>query len=313
MTDTMRGLLYCLVFLLLEAIQAVYFGGVFQGVSSFLVGALVFGTTSSVLLVLIAIRQPSQFSIMYRLRWDVVVVNVLNAAAWIAFFMAVQIIEPAIAFTLFSGALPITVVVAASLGMSFAEPVASKSEGASYLILIASLIFLVYITVSDLSGFVRGSAIHGLIGASLALFAGAAISLAVIACRRMDAKGLGPTAQFGARFILYAVIAAILAVAGVDSKGPVSANEVFQVFFVGLAIIAVPIYAFQRAVPLVSAKTIAVATATGPLIVFGFQMVEGRVAFAPATLLGLIVYCSSAFLIAGISAWSARERVVVGA
>jgi len=311
MNDTIRGLLYCLVFLLLESIQAVYFGGVFQGVSSFLVGALVFGTTSSILLVLIAIRQPSQLSIMYQLRRDVILVNVLNAAAWIAFFMAVQMIEPAIAFTLFSGALPITVVVAAALSMSFAEPVTSKSEGASYLILVASLIFLVYITVFDLSGFVRGGAIHGLIGASLALFAGALISLAVVICRRMDARGLGPTAQFGARFVLYAVIAAILALVGVDAKGPVSAKDVLLVFVVGLAIIAIPIYAFQRAVPLVSAKTIAVATSTGPLIVFGFQMIEGRVVFAPATLLGLIIYCSSALLIAGIGVWSARDRIAV--
>lgn len=311
MTDTVRGLLYCLVFLLLEAVQAVYFGGVFQGISSFLIGALVFGTTSLALFVLVAIREPIQLQLLWQLRRDIALVNMLTAGAWIAYFLAIQMIEPAIAFTLFSGALPITVVVAAALGMSFAEPLASKSEGAGYLILIASLIFLVYVTVSDRSGFVRGNAIDGLIGALLAIFSGASISLAVIVCRRMDAKGLGPTAQFGARFVLYASIAAILAIAGVDSKGLVSAKELSSVFLVGIAIIAIPIYAFQRAVPLVSAKTIAVVTATGPLIVFGLQLIEDRVVFAPATLFGLVMYCFSALMIAGIGAWSVRTRDLV--
>ena len=127
----------------------------------------------------------------------------------------------------------------------------------------------------------------------------------------MNAKGLGPTAQFAARFVLYVVIAGVLALMGVDAKGPVSMPELSLVFLVGLAVIAIPIYASQRAVSLISAKTLAVATATGPLIVFGLQMIEGRIGFAPATLFGLVVYCSSALMIAGIGAWSGRSRIVV--
>lgn len=289
MSDTARGLLYCLIFLVLEATQAVYFGGVFQGVSSFLVGALVFGATSLALFAFIAVRAPSQLTMIWELRRDIALVNVLTAAAWIAYFLAIQLIEPAIAFTLFSGALPLTVVIAAALGMAYAEPIGSRGEGISYALLTGSLAFLVLVTVLDLSGFVRGSAAIGLIGALLALFSGAAISLAVIVCRRMNAVGLGPTAQFGVRFVLYTAIATVLALAGVDAKGEVPLQELAWVFVVGLIIIAIPIYAFQRAVPLISAQAIAVTTALGPLIVFGLQMIEERVVFAPATLVGLII------------------------
>jgi drug/metabolite transporter (DMT)-like permease len=309
MSDTARGLLYCLVFLVLEAAQAVYFGGVFQGVSSFLVGALVFGTTSLALLAFVAVRTPIQLAMIWELRLDIVLVNVLTASAWIAYFLSVQMIEPAIAFTLFSGALPLTVVIAAALGMAYAEPIGSKGEGISYTLLTGSLVYLVVVTVLDLSGFVRGSASIGLIGALLALFSGAAISLAVIVCRRMNAAGLGPTAQFGVRFVVYTVVATMLAFAGVDAKGEVPLQELALVFVVGLTIIAIPIYAFQRAVPLISAQTIAVATAMGPLIVFGLQMIEGRVVFAPATLVGLMIYSLCALITAGSSIWSARRRV----
>jgi drug/metabolite transporter (DMT)-like permease len=151
----------------------------------------------------------------------------------------------------------------------------------------------------------------GLIGALFALLSGAVISLAVIICRQMSAQGLGPTAQFAVRFILYAAIAALLAFAGADSKGPVAFRELAVVFVVALAILAIPIYAFQRSVPLISAQTIAVATSLGPSLVFGLQLLEGRVAFSPMTLTGLIAYSASALLIAGSSIWSARQRRMV--
>ena len=56
--------------------------------------------------------------------------------------------------------------------------------------------------------------------------------------------------------------------------------------------------------------TIAAVTALGPVIVFVLQMVEGRVAYAPATLAGLLIYMSGA-LVAALGA--VRTRLPAGA
>ncbi len=51
------GLFYCLAFVSLEAIQAVYFGGVFQRMDSFLLGGAIFGLASACSLLWVACRR----------------------------------------------------------------------------------------------------------------------------------------------------------------------------------------------------------------------------------------------------------------
>jgi len=44
--------------------------------------------------------------------------------------------------------------------------------------------------------------------------------------------------------------------------------------------------------------TIGALTALGPFVIFGLQMIEGRVAYSLATLIGLVVYFAGAMLAA---------------
>ncbi|MCW0001851.1 hypothetical protein OE766_26925 [Pararhizobium sp. YC-54] len=67
---------------------------------------------------------------------------------------------------------------------------------------------------------------------------------------------------------------------------------------IGFAIIAFPVFAMQKAISLMSTLTLAAITALGPLFVFLFQLVEGRVAYAPATMTGLIIHFAGAVLAA---------------
>ena len=54
------GVIWCLAFVTLEAVQYVFFGGVFQRISSFLFGFLTFGTTPLAIIFRLAVRAPEQ-------------------------------------------------------------------------------------------------------------------------------------------------------------------------------------------------------------------------------------------------------------
>ena len=85
------------------------------------------------------------------------------------------------------------------------------------------------------------------------------------------------------------------------------AEDIAVAVMIGLFIMAFPIYAVQKAVSLVSALTIGAMTSLGPLFVFGFQMIEGRVDHAPATLTGLAIYFGGALLAAAGSSKAVRR------
>ncbi|WP_299738581.1 hypothetical protein [uncultured Roseobacter sp.] len=70
------------------------------------------------------------------------------------------------------------------------------------------------------------------------------------------------------------------------------------VVLIGFVIIAFPVFAMQKAISLMSILTLAAVTALGPLFVFLFQIVEGRVDYAPAKMTVLMIYFAGAILAA---------------
>ena len=305
------GLLFCIAFVTLEAVQAVYLGAIFQDVDSFLIGALVFGITTAGCIGATAIFHPGQLTIALRSPGLVAGINVLAALAWTTYFIAIQIIEPAVVFAVSSGMIPLATVLAAWFSMPEARgPRHGLSLAGNGLILLA-VIVLAATTSLGLSGFVRGGAVIGLFGVLLAAVSGGFTALVILLSIRLHARGVAPLAQFGLRFILYTLIAIAGFGFGIDAKGvDVSAGQIAIIVCIGLVVIALPPYLMQRAVPLVPAMTIAAMTALGPVIVFGLQMVEGRVAYAPATLAGLLLYMSGA-LVAALGA--VRAQLPAGA
>jgi drug/metabolite transporter (DMT)-like permease len=88
-------------------------------------------------------------------------------------------------------------------------------------------------------------------------------------------------------------------VIGVDAKPSVAAGSL-QIFLIGIVVIAMPSFLVQKAIHIVSPLFIAVASALGPFVVFGLQMMDGRVQFAAWTFIGLCMYCAaSLILVAG--------------
>lgn len=295
----MQGLAWAAVFVVLDAAQAVYFGGVLQRHDAFLLGGTVFGLSATACLAWTAVSAPEELRMAFRAARALAGLNVSVAGAFVAYFYALQMIEPAVAFALFAGVIPIVTIVAGRFGMGGAERSRNLIEAGGNATLVAGLSLLAIATVLGFSGFVRGGTGTAAAGVALAVVGGTFITFMLLCSARLDAAGVGPVAQFGLRFPLYVFVAVTGVVLGLDVKPPVTAGDFALAVAIGMVLLAFPIYAVQKAVSLVTPLTIGSIAATSPLIVFLMQMVEGRVAVSGATAAGLAVY----FIGALVAAW----------
>ena len=78
--------------------------------------------------------------------------------------------------------------------------------------------------------------------------------------------------------------------------------------FIWLVIMAVPLFAMQKAIAAVSLFLLSSITALGPFMVFGFQLLEGRVAYSRYTLIGLLTYSLGAMITVLSFIWHQPEN-----
>ncbi|WP_210211783.1 DMT family transporter [Aquibium carbonis] len=298
------GLTWAFSFVILEAAQAVFFGGVFQDYDSFLIGGAVFGFTAAGALIWAKARTPEQLKIAWANRASLFGLNLSTALVWIAYFFALQMIEPAVVFTVFSGLIPIAILVASARGLPEASPLRNRVEGVGLIIVVIGVGYLAAITLLGQSGFVRGGPAAAMAGLLLTCVSAVSLAAMMIYSRRFNRLGIAPIAQYGLRFPLYVMVALSAAWLGLDGKGPVDPGGLLAVIVIGFAIMAFPVFAMQKAISLMSTLSLAAITALGPLFVFLFQIVEGRVAYAPATVTGLTIYFAGAVL----AAWGGTKR-----
>ena len=270
---------------------------------------LCFGLSSVGCLLWTWVQRPDQFRIAAANLHALIGMNIGAAGGWAIYFVAVQRIEPAIAFALFSGVIPLSTIAAARLGFAEAQLSRNRLESLGYLIIIAGLVALVLVTLTGNSGFVRGDGFAGLTGVGAALIAGVFICFMLLYSQRLDVCGLLPSAQFGLRFPLYLVLTFTASLMGFDQKSPVDFMDWLWAIAVAMVVLAFPIYAVQRAVSLTSALTIATIAATAPLIVFLMQIAEGRVSYSNPTSLGLIIYFAGAVIAASGTARAHRSSI----
>lgn len=294
----LQGVFWCLVFLVLDALQAVFFGSFLQRMDAFFTGALVFGLPSAGILIWLWLGDRQQLRLAIANFGALVGLNITAAGAWLTYLIALQLVEPAVAFTLFSGIIPIAALVARRFGFPEAVPVRNRLEAFGYVILLVGMGVLIAATLTGYSGFVRGGAFIAFSGLLLALVSGVLITGMLLYGGRLDSGGVRPLAQFGLRFPLYVVLALGGWWLGLDAKNPVTSHDVLIILTVGMLLLAFPIYAVQKAVSLTSTLTIAAFAAAGPLLVFVLQLAEGRVDYAPATAIGLAIYFTGALVAA---------------
>jgi len=313
MNRAVAGVAWALAFVTPEAVQYVFFGGIFQRMSSFVFGMVVFGTTTVLFVGWAAIAAPAQLRAAFANPRLLIAVNLLATFAWAAFLMSVQLIEPAVAYTIGAGVMPVTAYLAYRFGVPEGDAMRNRTEALGNLLVLAAVAYLALATIAGWTGFVRGGPAVAAAGVALAATDGVLFTWVIIYCQRLDRVGVGPSAVFGLRQMLYVLAAASCAAVGLDAKDALPWSEIAMLGAIGIALTVPPLYALQRAVALISTLTISALTALGPFVIFGLQMIEGRVEYAPATLAGLTVYFAGALLAAFFARYFAlgvQDRII---
>jgi len=290
------GLIWSFLYIGLESTQSVFFGSALQSLDSFLLGLLVFGVTTTLLSAGIFSFNRQQFSHAQQCLIPLIACNLSTAAGWVLYLIAIQLIEPAVAFTVSSAAMPIAAIVFAHFSIGEPEHLDTVSKRFGMVMIIFGMLFLGLTILAGYSGFVRGGFAVGLGGLLCAIGSGAAFSLMLVYCRALDNAGLSPTAVFAFRFFAYFVIAFAGWLLQLEYKGPVESNDLIRAVLIGLIIMAVPLFAMQKAIASVSVFLLSSITALGPFLVFGFQLLEGRVEYSLYTLIGLLTYSLGAMI-----------------
>ena len=297
MNTAVVGVLLTLLFVFLEATQFVYFGGLFQRISSFHFGALVFGSMIVLFVGGTAIRNPQALRIAWNNPRPVIAVNLCVVFALGAYLLSVQLVEPAVTYAISSAAMPVTTYLLYRLGVREGEGMRNRIEGLGIFLLFVSILYLGYVTISGQSGFVRGGSTAAAIGGvGLAIVDGVLFTWVLVISQRLNKVGIGPGAVLGLRLPLYVLAASALTIAGVDAREPLPPSDIIVFVLLGLLLTVPPLYALQKAVSMVSTLTISSLTALGPFVIFALQTVEGRVDFSGATLVGLAIYSLAALL-----------------
>ncbi len=298
MSGPLLGILLTLLFVGLEAVQFVYFGGLFQNVNPFFFGALVFGVTVVLLWTWAAVFRRNELSAARHNLPLIIRVNIAAAAASGAYLASVALVEPAVVYTISAGTMPLVMWVFHHRGVPEAEAPRNRIETLGCLLLLFSIAYLCVITITGFSGFVRGGVGAGVLGILLALTDGTAFALVLIYSKRLDIAGISAGVILGLRMILYVIIAAAVSAVVVTPAEMMDSSALVIMVAIGLIVTIPPLYAFQKAVTLISALTLSVLTTLGPFAIFGLQMLEGRVEYSSATLVGLCVYSAGALLAA---------------
>ena len=128
MNKAVVGVILALLFVTLESTQFVFFGGLFQRMSSFLFGFLVFGLMIVGFVGLTAIRNPDQLKAALARPGALIGVNAMTVLALSAYLMSVQLVEPAITYTISSGVMPITTWLLYKFGFNDGEDMRNRME-----------------------------------------------------------------------------------------------------------------------------------------------------------------------------------------
>lgn len=305
---TLIALICAFLFVSLEAVQYVFFGGLFQAVNSFLFGALMFAAVFIAFTARAAFFDRASLGAAWRRPRLFLAVNLTATLAWAGYMGAVQLIEPAVAYTIGAGLMPLTAIAAHWLGAPEGDALRNRGERAGMVLIVAGIGFLVWATLADQTGFVRENTWlggwAGAVGVVLAITDGIFFTWLLMLCRRMNDGGVKPAVVFGLRFALYIPVAGAIGAATAVAQPP--AMDMAWLVALGVALTVPPLFALQYAVAHLSTLTISCITVLGPFIIFVLQIGEGRVDWSVVTLTGLVVYSAGA-LIAALGALRAHS------
>jgi drug/metabolite transporter (DMT)-like permease len=289
-SDAALGATCVAVFVVSTAFRDVYFGGVFQSVSVFVVLLIAFGIATATGLGLLWARGGSLTPLLHA-PVDVLLMNLTTAGAWTCYFFALKFLDPSIVNTLFSGIGPFVIIALAASG----RPIARRSPGSPLQRVlqagvIGSLLALVWIVATGRAGFQSAHPLTALGSAGLALLAGTLITVSHLYGKRLDEAGATPDALVGTRFIGLLLTACI--VIGYQGPGVVlpSMTETLRLAAAAALLIVTPVFFNQIGMAEISPLSARIMTSFGPVLVFILQQADDRIAWSTETFIAIVAY-----------------------
>ena len=185
------GAILVLAFVVAGAARDVYFAGIFQLYRFFDVVLIGFGLATIVFAVVVVLRMPAQIAVLARNWKTAILANLGTACAWLSYFFALSVLEPAAVQTIHAGTGAVTLVGLSALGLHISRPVAvSALERLLHLGVFVVLLALGFVVMSGLSGVAVHDPIATAIGLALAFASGVFISLTSDVTKRMHEHGV---------------------------------------------------------------------------------------------------------------------------
>ena len=278
-------------FVLSQALRDVYLAQVFRSVDVFALILATFPLMAAIFGGLALWRDREGLRKLRNHMGLVIAMNVTTALAWTSYFFGLKFVQPSVLNALHSGYGPLTVVALALAGASLAGKERwSRMEGACYVGLARSMMFLAWVVVSGESGRVDysfGGALTGLIALTVS---GVCITLSHLLAKRLNDYGLGANAVTGARYLLISCVAFAVVMSGARPAGVEGASHWLWLAAMATPLIALPLYALQVGISMTRPLTAQVLRSLGPVVIFALELTDPRIVWSGAALAGIVAY-----------------------
>jgi drug/metabolite transporter (DMT)-like permease len=308
MSNTMRGMLPLLGYVILIAATDVYAGNKLQSLSPVTVAAVSF-TLAALWFLGLDIRRRgvrSAFRPVRTHRHDVIAINVMTATVWLTLLFALKYLEPAVVN-----------VVAFAIGPALTvllSPLLRKGSKVLVTELVVALAIFVLIgvlswgSVTGLSAIGHLSSGQAVLGLILGVVCGVACVGNTIYSKRLSDAGLTPVSTLAVRYFLMIVVAWPLVVASGD---PGFVETLVPGAVIALIGVGLPNYLGQVGIRYVEPITASLVDTLSPVFAFTLQLLDGRLstsAFSFVSILGITIMVGL-----GVVARSRYEKRETGA
>lgn len=300
------GVVYVLGFVLLANANAVFSGRLLQSLHPFVflfwafVSTVIFYTVVHFLL-----YGRSTFSITRDSLLPLIALNTTSAFNWIGYFFALKYLEPAIVAAIMCGFGPVSVVV-------LDKVIRGKSiSHYAYVAAVGTIVgagFLVWTSFSGLSGVRGNSTVDVIIGFCAALAGGVSQALTTIVIKELGGRGWIASKIMVHRFYLLLVVAGILATFGPGIS--ISPGAQLNMFLIAVVFgVIAPLFLLQHGIILSDPFTTSVLLALGPVLTYGFQLLDDRIRLSSTSAIGCIFVVG--FVIYGVVMQSRNKKIDV--
>ena len=300
------GFLLSVAFVCLAAGRDVYFGALFQRVHPLAVALTAFTLCTLLFLPIALLRHRAGLARLGCHAGTLVWINVTTAIAWLSFFHALQIGEPALVQVIFFGIGPLSVTWIDRLVPSLAMAARTAAERRLHWGLLGALLFAAAVMLAGWSGLGPRPLGRVLAGLALTVGGGLCISISTLLSRVVNDAGVRPATLIALRFpgaVLLAGVLAALSPARVSAG--ITPASLGVIALASLLLIVLPNYVNQIGIALASPLTVRAVLALGPVLVFLLQTVEGRLPSSVTTLAACVLYAVFA-----VAAAVARRRAI---